>query len=51
MDPATTTWYDLADKKLLPDSAIKSINAHGYLRQEDLLIEWLDHSLTWMGKQ
>jgi len=51
MDPRTTTWYDLADSGLLPESAVKSIIAHGYLKQEDLLIEWLDHSLIWMGKQ
>jgi len=51
MDPGTTSWYELAERKLLPESAVKSINAHGYLRQEDLLIEWLDHSLAWMGKQ
>ena len=51
MNPQTTTWYDLAETGLLPESAVKSINAHGYLRHEDLLLEWLDHSLTWMGKQ
>lgn len=51
MDPAQTTWYDLAETNLLPESAVKSIMAHGYLRQEDLLIEWLDHSLAWMGQQ
>lgn len=51
MNPRTTTWYELADSGLLPESAVKSITAHGYLKQEDLLIEWLDHSLTWMGKQ
>lgn len=51
MNPRTTTWYDLADSGLLPETAVKSITAHGYLKQEDLLIEWLDHSLIWMGKQ
>jgi SAM-dependent methyltransferase len=51
LDPHTTTWYDLAELGLLPESAEKSINAHGYLRQEDLILEWLDHSLTWYGQQ
>ena len=50
MDLRTTSWYDLAEKNLLPESAVKSVNAHGYLRQQDLTVPWLDHSLTWMGK-
>jgi SAM-dependent methyltransferase len=49
-DPKTTTWYDLADSGLLPESACTSIQKYGFLRQEDLLVPWLDHSLTWMGK-
>jgi trans-aconitate methyltransferase len=49
-DIRTTTWYDLADSGLLPDSAVKSVQAHGFLRQEDLVVPWLDHSLSWLGK-
>ena len=49
-DPRKTSWYDLAESNILPASAAKSINAHGYLRQQDLIVPWLDHSLTWMGK-
>ena len=49
-DPRKTSWYDLAENNLLPESAAKSVNAHGYLRQQDLTVPWLDHSLTWMGK-
>ena len=49
-DPRTTTWYDLAEQKMLPQTAIESVMAHGYLRQEDLLLEWLDHSLHWYGR-
>ena len=49
-DPRKTSWYDLAESNLLPESAAKSVNAHGYLRQQDLTVPWLDHSLTWMGK-
>ena len=50
LDPCKTSWYDLAESNLLPESAAKSVNAHGYLRQQDLTVPWLDHSLTWMGK-
>ena len=50
LDLRTTTWYDLAERGLLLDSACKSINAHGYIRQQDLVIPWLDRSLIWMGK-
>lgn len=51
MDPSTTSWYDLMKKNLLPESADKSVFAHGYLRQQDLTVPWLDHSLSWMGQQ
>lgn len=44
MDPMKTRWYDLIDKNLLNDSVVKSINKHGYLRQEDLLVTWLDRN-------
>lgn len=46
----TVSWYDLVDLKLLPDSAERSVMAHGYLRQQDLVVPWLDQNLTWMGK-
>jgi SAM-dependent methyltransferase len=47
-DPKNTTWYDLSELKLLPASADKSIHAHGCLHQQDLIIPWLDRSLTSM---
>ena len=50
-DPRTTTWYDLVEARVLPDSADKSIMAHGCLRQQDLILPWLDQSLAWYGKQ
>jgi SAM-dependent methyltransferase len=50
-DPRRTTWYDLVESGLLPDSAAKSINKYGYLRQRDLILPWLDKSFRWMGKQ
>jgi SAM-dependent methyltransferase len=49
--PTRLSWYDLVDLKLLPETADKSILAHGYLQQQDLVVPWLDQNLTWMGKQ
>lgn len=43
--PKTTTWYQLCDSGLLPDSAIKSVMRHGFLRQQDLVLPWLDKNL------
>lgn len=51
MDPRTTTWYDLAEKDLLPETAVASIQRHGYLRQQDLVLYWIDKSLSWLGQQ
>lgn len=51
MDPRTTRWYQLAEMGLLPDSAKQSILKYGYLRQRDLVVPWLDHSLSWLGQQ
>ena len=42
MDPDTTNWYDLIDKNLLHPSMISSINTHGFLPQEEILMPWLD---------
>lgn len=50
MCPQTTTWYELMEKKLLPDSADVSVNAHGYLRQQDLVLPWIDKSLQVMSR-
>jgi SAM-dependent methyltransferase len=41
-DPATTSWFDLADKGVIIDSAMESLNTYGYVRQEDLIFTWLD---------
>jgi len=49
-DPKHTTWYDLAESGLLPESAAKSITKYGYLRQRDLVLPWLDKSFQWLGK-
>lgn len=42
MDPKTTTWHDLAEKQLINDSAIASLNRYNYVKQEDLVTVWLD---------
>jgi SAM-dependent methyltransferase len=45
-DARTTRWYDLAESGLLPETAVKSINAKGYLDQKDLVLPWLNKSLS-----
>jgi len=42
LDPANTSWFDLADKNLINDSVKNSLNKYGYVRQEDLIFTWLD---------
>lgn len=36
------TWYDLAERNLVNDSIINSVNRHGHARLEDLVVTWLD---------
>ena len=47
MDPATTSWFDLADKNLISDSAMNSLNKYGHVRQEELMFTWLDKDWRW----
>ena len=42
LDYATTTWWDLVEHGLVPDSVAQSVVRYGYVRQEDLLVRWLD---------
>lgn len=42
MDPRTTSWYDIAKKKLLNPAMENSIGKTGYLTQEDMIFGWLD---------
>lgn len=42
MDPATTSWITLIETGLLHPTMVNSINAYGYLRQEDIVMPWLD---------
>jgi SAM-dependent methyltransferase len=51
LSPKTTSWYDLADLGLLPESATHGIKRFGMLRQEDLILPWLDKSLEHLGNQ
>ena len=51
MNPQTTTWYELVDKQLLPESADACVNRHGELRQQELIVPWLDKSLMHLGLQ
>jgi SAM-dependent methyltransferase len=44
-----TTWHSLVDLNLLPESAAKSIYNHNALRQQDLVVPWVDHSLLSMA--
>ena len=51
MNPKTTSWYELAEKNLLPESAAHCINKFGELRQQELIVPWLDKSLSHLGLQ
>ena len=44
LNPSSTTWYDLVDLKLLPDTADAGILKTGHLRQKDLILPWLNKS-------
>jgi SAM-dependent methyltransferase len=48
-DVRNTDWYKLVNLKLLPECANSSIDAHGALRQQDLVVPWIDHSLMSMA--
>jgi hypothetical protein len=49
LDSKTSTWHTLSELKLLPESADRSIFSHNYLRQQDLVLPWIDHSLMSMA--
>jgi SAM-dependent methyltransferase len=49
MDPKKTTWQQLSEMKLLPESADPSVYAHGYLQQRDLVVPWIDRTLSIMA--
>lgn len=54
MDPKTTTWFDLADKNLLHPSVVQSITKNGFLKQEEIIMPWLDkenYYIDWLPQQ
>lgn len=51
MPPGTTSFHDLIELELLPESAVKCIRAHGEIRQQELVLPWIDQNLTWYGKR
>ena len=36
------TWHDLAERYLINDSVINSVNQYGYARLEDVVVRWFD---------
>jgi len=48
-NPRDTDWHTLSELKLLPESAERSIYTHNYLRQQDLVVPWIDYSLLSMA--
>ena len=54
MDPKITSWFDLADKNLLHPSVVQSINKNGFLKQEEVIMPWLDkenYYIDWIPQQ
>jgi hypothetical protein len=49
-DPKTTSWYQLADLGLLPETVAQSVQRHGGVHQDELVLPWLDKNLTWFGQ-
>lgn len=45
LNPETTSWYELKEKNLTPISLDECIEKHGYVSNEYLKVEWLDHSV------
>ena len=42
LDYRTTTWFDLAEQQLLPETAVNSLNQWNLVRQQDLKLMWLN---------
>jgi hypothetical protein len=40
--PEHANWHDLAERGLINDSLIESVNKYGYARLEDVVVRWLD---------
>jgi SAM-dependent methyltransferase len=40
--PEHASWYDLADRNLINDSLIASVNRNGYARLDNIVVSWLN---------
>jgi SAM-dependent methyltransferase len=49
INPKTVNWHRLSELNLVPASAAASIYAHGHLKQQDLVVPWIDQSLMSMA--
>jgi len=49
LDPRECSWHRLVELNLVPESAEASIFAHNHLRQQDLVVPWLDRTLISMA--
>ena len=45
LDYRTTTWFDLAEQELLPETAVNSLNQWNLVRQQDLKVMWLNKQI------
>jgi SAM-dependent methyltransferase len=50
MNPRDTNWYQLDELGLIPATASQSLKRFGHVRQRDLVLPWLDKSLTWFAQ-
>ena len=46
VSPASTTWYELMAKELLPSTADKAVDRFGYLPQKELVTRWIDQNIV-----
>jgi SAM-dependent methyltransferase len=43
--PEHATWHDLADRNLINDSIINSVNKYNHARLDDVVVSWFDKNL------
>jgi SAM-dependent methyltransferase len=51
MPKICNSWFELLADNLLPVSAASAIEASGHLRDSDLILEWIDHSVYSLNAQ
>lgn len=42
MNPSETSWYTLAESNLINDSMVNCLTKYGHIRQEEVVVKWLD---------